>query len=86
MGCAALGRGAEPPPILGVVNMAGSRIFTCGLWTHLPLTFPLHRGQQGPHAIQEGQRCRGTAVAKCYGSERAGLCKAHKDGLCVPCQ
>ena len=25
-------------------------------------------------------------MAKCYGCERAGLCAAHKDGLCVPCQ
>ena len=29
--------------------------------------------------------CRGKVVAKCYGCERAGLCAAHKDGLCVPC-
>ena len=31
-------------------------------------------------------RCRGKVVAKCHGCERAGLCTAHKDGLCVPCQ
>ena len=31
-------------------------------------------------------RCRGKVVAKCYGCERAGLCTAPKDGLCVPCQ
>ena len=30
-------------------------------------------------------RCRGKVVAKCYSCERAGLCMAHKDGLCVPC-
>ena len=31
-------------------------------------------------------RCRGKVVAKCYGCNRAALCAAHKDGLCVPCQ
>ena len=31
-------------------------------------------------------RCRGKVLAKCYGCEPAGLCTAHKDGLCVPCQ
>ena len=25
-------------------------------------------------------------MAKCYGCERAALCAAHKEGLCVPCQ
>ena len=25
-------------------------------------------------------------MAKCYGCERAALCAAHEDGLCVPCQ
>ena len=30
-------------------------------------------------------RCRGQVVAKCYGYDRAALCAAHKDGLCVPC-
>ena len=29
VGCAVLGRGAEPPPILGVVNMVGTRTFRC---------------------------------------------------------
>ena len=29
LGCSVLGRGAEPPPILGVVNMVGTRNFTC---------------------------------------------------------
>ena len=31
-------------------------------------------------------RCRGKLVAKCYGCDRAALCAAHEDGLCVPCQ
>ena len=31
-------------------------------------------------------RCRGKVVANCYGCNRAVLCAAHKDGLCVPCQ
>ena len=31
-------------------------------------------------------RFRGKVVAKCYGCDRAALCAAHKDGLCVPCQ
>ena len=31
-------------------------------------------------------RCRGKVVAKCYGCDRAALCAAQKDGLCVPCQ
>ena len=31
-------------------------------------------------------RCKGKVVAKCYGCDRAALCAAHKDGLCVPCQ
>ena len=31
-------------------------------------------------------KCRLKVVAKCYGREWAGLCAAHKDGLCVPCQ
>ena len=35
---------------------------------------------------QGAVRCRGKVVAKCYGCERAALCAAHKDGLCVPCQ
>ena len=30
-------------------------------------------------------RCTGKVVAKCYGCDRAALCAAHKDGLCVPC-
>ena len=29
MGCAVLRRGAKPPQIFGVVNMAGTRTFTC---------------------------------------------------------
>ena len=29
---------------------------------------------------------RGKVVANCYGCNRAVLCVAHKDGLCVPCQ
>ena len=29
---------------------------------------------------------RGKVVAKCYGCDRAALCAAIKDGLCVPCQ
>ena len=33
---------------------------------------------------QGAVRCRGKVVAKCYGCERALLCAAHKDGLCVP--
>ena len=33
-----------------------------------------------------GVRCRGKVVAKCYSCNRAGLCTAHTDGLCVPCQ
>ena len=45
-------------------------------------------GARGPKTAPcEGAvRCRGQIVAKCYGYERAGLCAAHKDGLCVPCQ
>ena len=31
-------------------------------------------------------RCRGKVVSKCYGCNRAALCAAHRDGLCVPCQ
>ena len=31
-------------------------------------------------------RCRGKVVANCYGCNRAVLCAAHKDGLCVPRQ
>ena len=31
-------------------------------------------------------RCRGKVAAKCYGCDRAALCAAHKDGLCVPCK
>ena len=31
-------------------------------------------------------RCSGKVAAKCYGCDRAALCAAHKDGLCVPCQ
>ena len=30
--------------------------------------------------------CRGKVVPKCYSCDRAPLCAAHKDGLCVPCQ
>ena len=45
-------------------------------------------GARGPKTVpcQGAVRCWGKVVAKCYGCERGGLCAAHKDGLCVPCQ
>ena len=43
-------------------------------------------GRVAKTAPREGAvRCRGKVVAKCYGCDRAALCAAHKDGLCVPC-
>ena len=52
---------------------------------------PPHLGAPGGRVTKtvpwQGEvRCRGKVVAKCYGCDRAGLCAAHKDGLCVPCQ
>ena len=60
---------------------------------NLHVTQAIKRPQQGPPGARgrktapcEGAvRCREKVVAKWYGCERAGLCAAHKDGLCVPC-
>ena len=58
---------------------------------------PCHPGHQATPGLLEGLgakaatcqggiRCKGKVVAKCYGYNREFLYRAHKDGLCVPCQ
>ena len=60
----------------------------------LHVTQSIKRPQLGAHGgrmantveCEGAVRCRGKVVAKCYGCDRAALCAAHKDGLCVACQ